>query len=178
MLINFKKFILDKKNNYNNKNFIKNGYVFLEVLISILLFGLLLSYLFFMLSNFLSFDSKTNNFYESLENIKLAYVFLDRQLDRSKKIEISESDQQNGFLKLFFDSDNNNENGHAFYFDKSKQMIRFGEKNELARGFDSVSVSFNSIDKILEVKIIHKNKNFETVILEKNIKNKIVILKK
>lgn len=156
----------------------KNGYVLLEMTISLGLFSLILlsaSAMIFSLAN--SNQRLVKNF-DKLENIRLAQYFLEQQINCCDKLTI-ETDK-NFTMKSIATYIDDNPN-HTFEFDN--KTIKFGGtsdngtpfNNELSQNISDVKINYDEIKKLLYIKIIVEDFPEANFILY--LKNKIIFLK-
>ena len=144
----------------------KNGYVLLELVISLAMFSLIILIMcmaIFDLSKSVNIlISKKNN----LNNIRLAESFLREQLRRADKIELSINNNSSmKKIKIYDDrSDKISNPEHEFEFKSAQKTINFGD-NKLAENISDVKIIYLSKKKLLGVKILdNKSKALDFVL--------------
>ncbi len=156
----------------------KNGYVLLEMTISLGLFSLILlsaSAILFNLAN--SNQILVKNF-DKLENIRLAQYFLEQQINCCDKltIEIDKNSTMKSLATYIDDNPN-----HTFEF--KDKTIKFGGtsdngtafNNELSKNISDVKINYDEIKELLYIKIIVED--FPETDFVLYLKNKIISLK-
>ena len=144
----------------------KNGYVLLELVISLAMFSLIILIMcmaIFDLSKSVNIlISKKNN----LNNIRLAENFLREQLRRADKIELS-INNNSSMKKIKIYDDRNDKISypeHEFEFKSAQKTINFGD-NKLAENISDVKIIYLSEKKLLGVKILdNKSKALDSVL--------------
>ena len=144
----------------------KNGYVLLELVISLAMFSLIILIMcmaIFDLSKSVNIlISKKNN----LNNIRLAENFLREQLRRADKIELSINNNSSmKKIKIYDDRNDKISNPeHEFEFKSAQKTINFGD-NKLAENISDVKIIYLSEKKLLGVKILdNKSKALDSVL--------------
>jgi len=157
------------------RNFVikKNGYVLLELIISLAMFSLIILITCMVIFNLSKSSnvliSKKNN----LNNIRLAENFLREQLRRADKIELNlNNDSSMKKIKIYDDrSDKISNPEHEFDFSSTQKIIRFGD-NKLAENILDVKINYFNERKLLGIKILNnesKALNFVLYLKDKEI---------
>lgn len=156
----------------------KNGYVLLEMTISLGLFSLILLSASAMIFSLANSNQKLVKNFDKLENVRLSQYFLDQQINCCDKLTI-ETDK-NFTMKSISTYINDNPN-HTFEF--KDKTIKFGGtsdngtpfNNELSQNISDIKINYDEIKKLLYIKIIVEN--FPETDFVLYLKNKIVFLK-
>ena len=155
----------------------KNGYVLLELVISLAIFSLIILVVLVIVFDLSMSSNKLTREKNSLDNIRLIENFLQEQLRRAEKIElVIDNSSSMKKIKIYDDKKDENSNPeHEFYFNPTQKIIKFGD-NRLAESISNVKLNYLPEIKLLGIKIsADKFKELNFVLC---LKYKEVVLKK
>lgn len=161
----------------------KNGYIMLEMIISLGMISLIFLGTSAMIFNLSNLNHKIINGRDKLENVRLGQYFLSEQIRRTDKIKIITD--QNSTMKsitTYILISGEYKSNHTFSF--KDNALKFGGmndngtsfNNELSQNISDIKINYNGPKKLLHIKIT--TENFPPLNFVLHMKNKTAELKK
>lgn len=130
----------------------KNGYVLLELVISLSIFSLILLATAMIIFDLSASSSKLAKQKSNLDNIRIAECFLRDQIRHADKIDLERNNDFTMKRIRVHTSENKRELEHDFEFKPRKKIINFGG-NKLADNISDVKINYFDENKLLSIKI-------------------------
>jgi prepilin-type N-terminal cleavage/methylation domain-containing protein len=156
-----------------------NGYVLIELIISMSLFSIILLSTTNLVFSLSKLNNKIKTKQDRLENILLANSFLVEQINRADKINIvTKKNNQLESIETFIYKNDSYESNHTFSF--KNNSLNFGGKsnsgkatnNQLAQNISNITFDFDQQKKLLYIKIIAESIPSSNTVLY--LKNKLI----